>query len=132
MQACLNLMAKQLSQQTQSTPHCQHSFSCLIQIREGPSRPGSAALGEGGLETRLAQAEACLVSGQLSAAASQLQKVFQVINWCPSNCEQACIDLLATPACYCMLAVGTMLNIDFGLTTHISKSQDSDVASTGH
>ncbi|DBB18399.1 TPA: hypothetical protein ACH3X3_000050 [Trebouxia sp. C0006] len=46
-------------------------------MREGPSRPGSAALGEGGLETRLAQAEACLVSGQLSAAASQLQKVVQ-------------------------------------------------------
>ena len=50
-----------------------------MQIREGPTRPGSAALGEGGLETRLAQAEACLVSGQLSAAASQLQKVVQVI-----------------------------------------------------
>ncbi|KAL0045851.1 hypothetical protein WJX82_006724 [Trebouxia sp. C0006] len=53
------------------------SLASALKIREGPSRPGSAALGEGGLETRLAQAEACLVSGQLSAAASQLQKVVQ-------------------------------------------------------
>lgn len=49
-----------------------------MQIREGPGRPGDAAVGEGGLETRLALAEACLVSGQLSAAASHLQKVVQV------------------------------------------------------
>ncbi len=68
-------------------------------MREGPSRPGSAALGEGGLETRLAQAEACLVSGQLSAAASQLQKVVQVIDRCPSGCDCAYIDLLSAAAC---------------------------------
>ena len=104
---------------------------CLLQIREGPSRPGSAALGEGGLETKLAQAEACLVSGQLSAAASQLQKVVQVIDWCPTCCDCACINSLAAAACYCTLAVGTMHKIDFCLTTQASKTQNSHAASIG-
>ena len=50
-----------------------------MQIKEGPSTSGGVAhLSEGGLETRLAQAEACLVSGQLSAAASHLQQIVQV------------------------------------------------------
>ena len=54
------------------------TLAVLLQIREGPTPPEEGSAGQGGLETRLAQAEACLVSGQLSAAASYLQQVVQV------------------------------------------------------
>lgn len=53
-------------------------WPCL-QIREEPVQSGvQGPLQEGGLETQLAHAEACLISGQLLAAAAQLQKAVQV------------------------------------------------------
>lgn len=51
----------------------------VVQIREEPVQSEvQGPLQEGGLETQLAHAEACLISGQLLAAAAQLQKAVQV------------------------------------------------------
>lgn len=51
----------------------------MLQLREEPGQAGAeGAVQGGGLESQLAHAEACLISGQLLAAASQLQKAVQV------------------------------------------------------
>ena len=49
-----------------------------LQLREDSSSPGPEGLSQGGIETHLAYAEACLVNGQLSTAASHIQKLVQV------------------------------------------------------
>ena len=55
-------------------------YDFAVQIREEPVQSEvQGPLQEGGLETQLAHAEACLISGQLLAAASQLQKAVQVL-----------------------------------------------------
>ena len=57
--------------------HSQHTRA--LQIREEPTQADvQGPLHEGGLESQLAHAEACLISGQLLAAAAQLQKAVQV------------------------------------------------------
>lgn len=59
-----------------------HNMTSVVQIREEPVQSEvQGPLQEGGLETQLAHAEAYLISGQLLAAAAQLQKAVQVFHW---------------------------------------------------
>lgn len=87
------------------------TYVAVVQIKEGPISPESDTLLESGLESCLAQAEACLVSGQLSAAAAALQKVVQVgglgilHGWQKSSSELLLLIITACNGLSCMFYV---------------------------